>query len=114
MKRLRLFCLVALIALAAGSALAQIRGQMRIQGRDGEVEEAPTAGPRELLLDYREEMRKFVQSISGFSRRFRPNFLVIPQNGLDLLVKIDDVEETRVAPARTYMRSIDGVLQESL
>ena len=114
MRSLRVFCLAALIALVAGSALAQVRGQVRIQGRDGEVEDAPTAGPREFLLDYREEMRRFVQSISGFTRRYRPNFLVIPQNGLDLLVKIDDVEETRVAPARTYMRSIDGVLQESL
>ncbi|MCH7485931.1 MAG: endo alpha-1,4 polygalactosaminidase [Proteobacteria bacterium] len=114
MRSLRVFCLAALIALLAGSALAQVRGQVRIQGRDSEIEEAPTAGLGGLLLDYREEMRKFVQSISGFTRRYRPNFLVIPQNGLDLLVKIDDVEETRVAPARTYMRSIDGVLQESL
>ena len=114
MRSLRFFCLLALLALVAASALAQARGQVRIQGRDGEVEEAPTTGPGELLLDYREEMRSFVQSISAFTRRYRPNFLVIPQNGLDLLVKIDDVEKTRVAPARTYMRSIDGVLQEKL
>ena len=95
MRSLRFFCLVALMTLIAASALAQVR----IQGRDGEVEEAPTIGPGEFLLNYREEMRKFVQSISVFTRRYRPNFLVIPQNGLDLLVKIDDVEGTRVAPA---------------
>ena len=114
MRSLRFFFLIGLMTLVAFSALAQIKGQVRIQGRDRDAEEAPTAGPSVILLDYREEMRRFVQSISAFTRRYRPDFLVIPQNGLDLLVKIDDVDETRAAPARTYMRSIDGVLLEKL
>lgn len=114
MGSLRFICLLILFSLVSGPVLAQAKGQVRIQGRDKEVEEAPMSGPREILLDYREEMRRFVQSISTFTRRYRPNFLIIPQNGLDLLVKIDDADETRVAPARTYMQSIDAVLQEKL
>ena len=109
---IRFICVVTFLSLIAGPAWAQ--GQVRIQGRDSGVEDAPTSGPAEILLDYREEMRRFIQSISSFTRKYRPSFLVIPQNALDLLVKIDDADETRAAPARTYMRSIDGVLQEKL
>lgn len=114
MGSLRFICLLIFFSLVSGPFLAQAQGQVRIQGRDNNVEEAPTSGPAEILLDYREEMRRFIQSISTFTHKYRPNFVVIPQNALDLLVKIDDVDETRAAPARTYMRSIDGVLQEKL
>jgi cysteinyl-tRNA synthetase len=114
MGSLRFICLLILFSLVSGPVLAQAKGQIRIPGRDKNVEEAPTSGPAEILLDYREEMRRFVQSISTFTRKYQPNFVVIPQNALDLLVKIDDVDETRVAPARTHMRSINGVHQEML
>ena len=59
-------------------------------------------------------MRKFVQSISRYARRYNPSFTILVQDGLELLVKRDDVEETRVSPARAYMRSIDGVLAQGL
>jgi hypothetical protein len=72
MKGLRVICLVALFARVAGSTLAQAKRQVRIQGRDGEVEEVPTTGPCELLRNYREEIRRFVQSIIGFTRETSP------------------------------------------
>ena len=88
-------------------------GYSRIQGRDAETPPPPIA-PSARLRDFREDMRKFVQKISTFSRRYRRNFIVIPQNGLNLLAKIEEGDETRQSPARTYMRSVDGILVESL
>ena len=75
---------------------------------------ATDTGPIGPVLDPRETMRKLIQSISAFARGYRRDFVVIAQSGLELLVKRDLDDETRVAPARTYMRSIDGVLQEAL
>ena len=90
------------------------QGYVRIQGRDRESGgPAPLPGG-EVLLNMREEMRKFIQSISTFARRTKPNFYIIVQDGLELLVKRDDVDENRVSPARTYMRSIDGILAQGL
>ena len=90
-------------------------GYVRIQGRDqgGGGGGAPQIGG-EVLLNLREEMRKFVQSISRYARRTKPGFVIIVEDGLELLVKRDDIDENRVAPARTYMRSLDGVLAQGL
>jgi cysteinyl-tRNA synthetase len=100
---------------AAGQAPAPGgQGYVRIQGRDqGGGAVAPIPGS-EALLNLREEMRKFIQSISSYARRAKPNFIIIVQDGLELLVKRDDVDENRISPARTYMRSIDGVLAQNL
>ncbi len=76
------------------------------------TEAAPAAIPA--VVDFREEMRRFVQLVSTFARQHRPDFVVLPQNALELLNKVDPLDDTLKVPARTYMRSIDGVLQESL
>jgi len=55
----------------------------------------------------RQQMRKFLQSITTFVRRYNRNFSVVVKGGLELLIKRDPVDETRYSPARTYMRSID-------
>ncbi|HEB79073.1 MAG TPA: hypothetical protein ENI79_01180 [Rhodospirillales bacterium] len=62
------------------------------------------------VIDLREQMRKFVQSVSAYARKLNPNFIVIPENGLELLVKRDVTNPERTAPAQAYMRAIDGVL----
>ncbi len=94
---------------------AQPRGQVRVQGRPL-VEEGPVPlpAPAGLSIDLREQMRKFVLSISTFSRRYRQNFMIVTSSGLELLIKRDPVDETRISPARTYIRAIDGVLQEGV
>jgi cysteinyl-tRNA synthetase len=90
------------------------QGFVRIQGRDIQgVAPAPVGGT-EILLDLREEMRKFIQSISRYARSQRPNFGIIVQDASELLIKRDAVDETRTSPARTYMRSIDGILAQGL
>ena len=104
---------LAFLVLVAGAAEAQEKGRVRIQGRT--IEEKETAPKvRGIILDYREEMRKFVQSISTFTRKRRPNFVLIAENGLDLLVKRQEDDETKSNPARTYIRSIDGIIQKAL
>ncbi len=105
---------LAILILAAGAAEAQEKGKVRIQLKATEKEEVAPTVQRGVILDYREEMRKFVQSISTFTRKLRPNFVLIAENGLDLVVKRQADDETKSNPARTYIRSIDGVIQKAL
>jgi len=73
---------------------------------------APEAPPtREPGRDFRADMRDLVCRIGRVAREMKPGFLVIPQNGLELLTK-DGRADGEVA--RRYVTSIDGVAQESL
>jgi cysteinyl-tRNA synthetase len=95
-------------------AQAPDAGKVRIQGKN-----LNGAGPQilddaEILLDYDEEMRKFVQKISGTARRYKSSFQVLTANNLELMVKYEDVDKLKPAPAKTYIRSIDGILLEGL
>jgi endo-alpha-1,4-polygalactosaminidase (GH114 family) len=91
-------------------------GRVRAQGRDVTPSPAAPALPPigGAAIDLREQMRKFIQTISTFARRQNRNFAVIAQGGLDLLVKRDPIDDTKVSPARAYMHSIDGVMVEGL
>lgn len=100
--------------LAALPAVAQEPGQVRIQGRAIPTEEEPTIAPFEAVIDFREQMRRFVQTISTFARAQRPNFVVIVEGSLDLLTKIDITNPEITYPARTYRQSIDGILRDQL
>ncbi|MDA1090605.1 MAG: hypothetical protein O3A85_09870 [Proteobacteria bacterium] len=116
----RLMVLMVIAALfAAPAAMAQTnpdtpRGQVRVQGRPLAEPETPIPVPAGLSVDLRQQMRAFIQSISTFARRYNRNFSIIPRGGLELLIKRDPVEETRISPARAYMRSIDAVMFEGL
>jgi len=61
--------------------------------------------------DYRQDMRNFVQRISSYAKGFVPNFLIIPQNGGELLTK--DSEENGL-PSEEYIAALDGVGREDL
>ncbi|MEE9192555.1 MAG: endo alpha-1,4 polygalactosaminidase [Candidatus Aerophobetes bacterium] len=61
--------------------------------------------------NYRQDMRDFVQGISTYTKRIKPNFIIIPQNGHELLRA--DGEETGT-PATAYLDAIDGVGREDL
>ena len=60
---------------------------------------------------YKQEMRKFVQGISAYAKGFNPDFIIIPQNGNEL---VTDNGDTEGAPELTYLSSIDGVGREDL
>lgn len=68
----------------------------------------------DVTVDFREQMRTFVQSISDFARSLNPTFIVVARGGLALVGKPDPEDDTRIFPARTYTRAIDGVMETQL
>jgi cysteinyl-tRNA synthetase len=61
--------------------------------------------------DFRGEMRSFVGSIAAYARAARPGFVVIPQNGLELLTASGEPDGDL---AEDYVEAIDGCGQEDL
>ena len=61
--------------------------------------------------DYRQAMRDFVVRISETARAQHPDFIVIPQNGIELVTMGDDADAELAA---TYLAAIDGHGQEDL
>ena len=62
-------------------------------------------------LDFRQEMRTFIQEISDYAKNSHPGFIVIPQNGQELISLSD---EATGQPATTYLNAIDGLGREDL
>jgi endo-alpha-1,4-polygalactosaminidase (GH114 family) len=91
------------------------KGEIRVQGErlDDKTETAPRA-PSAPLVDLREEMRRFVQASAAFVRSHRADFAVVAEGGLDLLVKQDETDRLKTAPARAYMQALDGILVPGL
>ena len=61
--------------------------------------------------DYQQAMRDFVVRISQTAKSENPNFVIIPQNGIEL---ITTGETANSALARDYLAAIDGHGQEDL
>lgn len=61
--------------------------------------------------DYRQAMRDFVVRISETARTQDPDFVVIPQNGIELVTLSDDAGSEL---ATSYLAAIDGHGQEDL
>lgn len=62
-------------------------------------------------VDYRQEMRDFVKAISAYARVTAPDFIVIPQNGQELLTNTGEADGTLVAD---YVAAIDGIGREDV
>lgn len=62
-------------------------------------------------IDYRQEMRDFVKSISSYAKEIKPNFIVIPQNGQELLTENG---KSTGDYAIDYIDAIDGIGREDL
>jgi cysteinyl-tRNA synthetase, unknown class len=62
-------------------------------------------------IDFKQEMRNFVIGISRYAKSSNPKFLIIPQNGIELVT--DDGKETG-NPNSSYLNAIDGNGQEDL
>lgn len=98
-------------------ALAQQKGKIRAQGKELDEKKKKEDESRDLapeITDPREEMRRFVRSISVTARRLRRGFVVVTQGGLELLEKRDSFDATRAVPASTYGRALDGVIVKSM
>lgn len=61
--------------------------------------------------DYREEMRKFVEMISSHAKGIDSSFIVIPQNGQELLTLNGEADGE---PVSEYISAIDGTGREDL
>jgi cysteinyl-tRNA synthetase len=62
-------------------------------------------------MDFRQEMRRFVQDISAYAKKINPAFVVIPQNGVEL---VSSNGEHAGTPVLSYINAIDGIGQEDL
>ena len=62
-------------------------------------------------IDYKQEMRNFVQGISRYAKGIKPNFAIIPQNGAEIVSTTGDDEGSA---QMDYINAIDGIGQESL
>jgi cysteinyl-tRNA synthetase, unknown class len=89
-------------------------GRVRIQGQDVIEEDTLDLGPSGPLVDYREEMRSFIQNISRFARGYRSDFSVIVEDALALVIKTNITDEEQVMPARTFTRSVQGIMATGL
>lgn len=99
----------------AGKKGAAKKGETRVQGKLlTEPEDTLAPSPTAAIVDLREEMRKFVQSATVYVRQQRPNFAVVAEGGLDLLVKTDEIDKLIVSPAHAYARAIDGIIVPGL
>ena len=76
------------------------RGQVRVQGRPLKEPQTVVPVPPGLQIDIRQQMRDFLQSITTFARRQKPNFSILIRGGLELLIKRDTADETRYSPSR--------------
>lgn len=63
------------------------------------------------IIDYREEMRNFVKEISVYSKSKSSGFIIIPQNGQEL---ITDTGESDGIIQTDYLNSIDATGREDL
>jgi len=61
--------------------------------------------------DYRQDMREFVRTVSTYSKTLSPGFIVIPQNGHELLTENGEEDGP---PSIDYIASIDGVGREDI
>ncbi len=62
-------------------------------------------------INYKEEMRNFVIEISNYAKQNNDAFIIVPQNGQELVT--EDGNETGT-PHAAYLQSIDGVGREDL
>ena len=61
--------------------------------------------------EFRQEMREFVIGISKYAKAANPKFLIVPQNGIQLVSSNGDVNGQ---PNMAYLNAIDANGQEDL
>ncbi|MDD5224440.1 MAG: endo alpha-1,4 polygalactosaminidase [bacterium] len=97
------------IGLEAGLVIAALfllwcgSGDQGVYNNDGTL---PPGGE-----EYRQEMRDFVQGISTYARVTRPGFIVIPQNGPELLTENGAATGVTVT---AYLAAVTGVGREDI
>lgn len=62
-------------------------------------------------IDYRQEMRKFVMDLGTYAKNYKFDFIIIPQNGQELITGNGEGNGT---PQTAYIESIDATGRESM
>ena len=62
-------------------------------------------------MDFKQEMRDFVQDLSVYAKGINPDFAIIPQNGAEIVSTTGD---DTGSPEMNFINAIDGIGQESL
>jgi len=101
---------IGMMALASDALAQQAQDGVRIQGRTPLNTALPLPVQTGPILDFREELRTLVQRISTYARSQRSGFSIIVRDAGDLLIKRDVQDEKIISPARTFMRSVDGIM----
>ncbi|MDA0240824.1 MAG: hypothetical protein O3A84_12470 [Proteobacteria bacterium] len=120
---IRLFVTIVTAVAGAGiinaaSAIAQTapppnpQGTIRAQGQEVEQDKNKPAAvtPTAQFVDGRGQMRSLVSDISRTARKLNPNFVVLVQDGLDLIEQTDAGDATQKVASSPFIRAIDGVL----
>ncbi|MBN2553148.1 MAG: endo alpha-1,4 polygalactosaminidase [Spirochaetales bacterium] len=94
----------------AAAALALLLAVGAIGCASGPEGPVHPAEPEDPVL-YKQRMRELVISLSRYARSRNPRFLVIPQNGTELLTVDGRLDSS---PALDYIQAIDGVGREDL
>lgn len=68
-------------------------------------------GSEPITSTYRQEMRDFVQNLSAYAKAINPNFLIIPQNGQELVTNSGEGDGI---PDTDYLDAIDATGREDL
>lgn len=68
-------------------------------------------GDESTTVEYKQKMRDFVQGISTYTRSSKSNFIIIPQNGQELVTTNGEKDGPE---ATEYLNAIDGVGREDL
>lgn len=90
MKKISCFLLILIVALSCSK----------------DEDNGPPSG-----IDFKQEMRDFVIGISQYAKSIKSNFLIVPQNGIEL---VTDDGNTAGNPNTAYLDAIDGNGQEDL
>jgi len=65
----------------------------------------------ETTTEYKDYMKAFVQGISGYAKNVDASFVIIPQNGHELITLEGKLQDD---PDLSYLQAIDGVGREDL
>lgn len=110
------FMALALLFALAQHGYAQTSPSQPTGQNDAQAEPSAPIDPFApgVIIDFREHMRLFVQSISGLAHALNPKFVIIARDGLALVGKPDPADDLVIFPAQSYMRAIDGVMETNL
>ncbi|WP_164997832.1 endo alpha-1,4 polygalactosaminidase [Methanolobus psychrotolerans] len=115
LKLLAIIFLITLIVLTSGCSGNGTNIPESPKTNDlSEITESDASGTTEpftSVSDYRQQMRDFVIGISTYSKQKNPDFMIIPQNGQELLTSGGEADDPIV---QDYIAAIGGVGREDL